>query len=134
MRRAILLSMLISLATACSDTPTSPDAVDTPPYTAIFASTITAQGAASRSFTALGSGEMTLTLTSTTPANIALGLGVGIPRDDGRGCHLARAVTTSAGTTAQIAMPMDAGAFCVQVYDVGEVAQQAGFSVTLTHP
>ncbi len=126
--------MLISLAAACSETPTSPDPVDTPPYSEVFASSITAQGTASRSFNALGAGEMTLTLTSTTPANISLGLGVGIPRDDGRGCHLARAVTTTAGATPQIAMPVEAGAFCIQVYDTGDVTPQAGFSVTLMHP
>jgi hypothetical protein len=93
------------------------------------------EGATSRSFTTTRSGTVSITLqqfgSSTT---MRAGLGVGIPLADGSGCVLSRSVETVAGTTAQLELDVDAGDYCVQVYDLGELTSPTAFTVVLVYP
>lgn len=134
--RLSILALGLVMVAGCSDSPTSPsDPVATdPPYTETFATTISSQGAASRTFVAHGPGTVSLALTSTTPAVLQLGLGIGIPTPSPTACSLTRAVTAVAGTAPQVQVTVDAGTYCVTVYDVGGIASTASFSLTMVHP
>jgi hypothetical protein len=134
MHRALALLILLPFAAACSETPASPTEVSHPPFTAVFASEVLALGTASRSFTAGSPGTVDVTMTATTPAGVGVGVGVGIPRSTANGCLLSHSAVVVAGAAPQLTMPVDAGEFCVQVYEVGVVERQLGFSVTIRHP
>jgi hypothetical protein len=134
MHRIPALLILLCLPAACSETPVSPTELSHPPFTAVFASEVLALGTASRSFTAGGPGTVDVTLTATTPSGVGVGLGVGIPRGTARGCLLSHSAIVVAGALPQIVLPVDAGEFCVQVYEAGVVERPLGFSVTIRHP
>ncbi|MEZ5284094.1 MAG: hypothetical protein R2712_04640 [Vicinamibacterales bacterium] len=129
--------MLIAAAAgACTETPTSATEVsdDGTPTLTTFASLLTAHGASTRSIIAGSAGLVEATLTATDPADAIVGLGLGIPRPDGRGCNLTSALTTTAAAGRVLALPVEPGDYCVQVYDTGQVTTQVGFSVTLSYP
>jgi hypothetical protein len=134
--RTLCLVLLMFAISACSDTPTSPSDTTTalPPYTVIFESTLAPGGTASRTFTATGEGIVTLTLTSSTPDGISMGIGVGIPTSSKSGCSLSRTALAQAASDAHLQVPVEAGGYCVAVYDVGGISQPARFSLTLVHP
>jgi hypothetical protein len=139
MRRPLRLVCFVvaaAVGAACSDSPTSPTdtAVTDPPYTLLFESTVAARGASTRTFVAVGGGNVSVTLTSTTPAGLVLGVGVGVPTAAPAVCSLTRAVTAAAGASPQLSLNVDAGTYCVQVYDTGGVDRSASFSVSLVHP
>jgi hypothetical protein len=130
-----MCSVLLSLAAAaCSETPTTPTDVVIPPHTVVFASEVPSLGTASRSLTAGAPGMVEVTLTATTPAGVRVGVGVGIPRSTASGCLLSQSVFAVAGTAPQLSLPVDAGEYCVQVFEAGTVERQLAFSVTIRHP
>lgn len=134
--RAVGLVLLVLSISACRDTPTSPSDTTTafPPYTVTFESTLAPGGTASRTFTARSDGIATLTLTSSTPMGITIGIGVGIPTPSKSGCGLTRTALAQASSDSHVQVPVEAGSYCVAVYDVGEISQSARFSLTLVHP
>jgi len=134
----LALSAITVLGTGCSNnqTPTSPTAATTASGTEVFASFITAGGTASHTFTVAQAGTISLTLTSLTPAS-TVGLGVGVTGGTGLTCSLSRSVDASptSDATPQLAEAVDAGTYCVQVFDPGTVtAPGTQFSVTIEHP
>lgn len=131
------LTVAVSMSVACSDsaTPTSPTATPTSPVSLTYSTTLAPRGAAARAFTASQGGTVSVTLVSAgPPATVALGLGVGIPRVDGGGCLLAHSVVTSAGPAAQVFTTVDAGNYCVRVFDAGTLTEMVTVTITLTHP
>lgn len=133
--RSALLLVLGLLATACAGTTlTSPTpTADTATLLREFSSQLTPGGSASREFDVTAAGAIAVTLKSTTPAGIKLGMGVGIPRANGS-CALSAAVETVAGTTAQIAINAEAGAYCAKVYDLGTLAEPLPFTISISRP
>ena len=131
MSRAWLLALVV-LSTACGtsyfDLPTAPTA--TPPDPAIFTSQLVRGGSASHQFMRSTAGNIQVTLTDLNPA-VVVGLGVGIPRPDGNGCNLTRSVDTTAGSSPQITITADAGTYCVKIYDIGQIAERATFSIRI---
>ncbi len=82
----------------------------------------------------VGAGTVTVTLTTVGPPVVSVGLGIGVP-GGGASCNLSMAVGSAApATTPQISVPVDAGTYCVQVYDVGAVPDHINFTVSVTHP
>jgi hypothetical protein len=65
---------------------------------------------------------------------LRVGLGVGIPLGDGSGCVLSRSVETVAGNAAQLELSVDAGSYCVQIYDPGTLTTVVPFSINLVYP
>ena len=85
-------------------------------------------------FTMAQTGAVAVTLTAAgPPPTIFMGLGVGNP--SGSTCVLLSGGTTitQAGTTAQLSGTLTAGAYCVQVYDVGNQSAPVTYAVTVVH-
>jgi hypothetical protein len=73
-------------------------------------------------------------LTTVSPPSI-VGLGIGIPGASASICSLSVSLNASAGSTPQITVPVDAGTYCVEIYDAGSLsAPGAAFSMTIAHP
>ena len=103
------------------------------PSTVTFASNLTAGGTASRTFQASQDGIVSLTLESVGPPSVAIGIGVGIVRLNNT-CGLSRIVTATPGTSPQLEVPVDAGNYCVRVFDIGTIADSVAFSLRVAHP
>jgi hypothetical protein len=138
MRRALLAVVLMVLVAACSDsgtTTTNPGPIVIGPLKDIFTSIIYPGGFSAHSFSSSAAGTITVTLTKAGPPDtVVMGLGIGVP-NFGPGCSLTTAVNVSAGSTPQITIPADAGAYCIAIFDVGNVIPTGeGFSITTVHP
>ena len=116
--------------TTTTTTPTTP----TGPTTSIFASRLTPGGAASRSFGATTTGTVTVMLTNAAGPSTVVGLGIGVPTTGVAKCALSTAIKTAPGSTPQISAAVDAGQYCVTVYDLGTLTSPIDFSVTLVYP
>ena len=128
----LLGALLSSVACRGAESPTAPTAVESP-VTVTFASSLYAKGTVTRLFTAAQAGAVTVTLDSLGQP-VVVGLALGLTRADGAGCHGTTSVDTTAGSSPQIASQVDAGNYCVSIYDVGNVSDPVAFSITLVHP
>ena len=91
--------------------------------------------AASRSFTAASAGTATIALTQIgPPADVTVGLGVGIPRADSAGCYLTQTVQTGASSAPQLTAAVEAGSYCVRLFDTGALTSPVAFNVTIVRP
>lgn len=142
--RSVLLTCAIlaalgsaALATACgkdNQTTTTPTPTPTGPTTATFASRLTPGGAVSRSFAATTAGTISVTLTNAGGPSTRVGLGLGIPTTGIAKCGLSRSIVTTPGATPQITANVDAGQYCVTIYDIGTISNPIDFSLTLVYP
>lgn len=114
------------------DIPTLPLAE---PVTETFENQFGVLGSSTRTFVVSETGTVSVTLTAAgPPAGVALGVGVGIPRATGGGCSLSRSVTTAAASAPQLSVTAEPGTYCVQVFDVGTLTGDVGFTVSVRHP
>jgi hypothetical protein len=138
LRHHLLLAPLAAfvLATAgCDDASTATSPTTTSPVTETFSGQFVPGGSASRAFTAASSGTVSITLTQIgPPADVLVGLGVGIPLASGSGCHMSQTVHAGAASAPQITVPVDAGSYCLRLYDRGTLTTQVSFSVTIVRP
>lgn len=105
------------------------------PGTDSFSSSITNGGTSTRTFHVSRNGTVNVTLTSLSLANTQAGLGIGVLDVANGSCKIARTVIATAGTSPQISTQVDAGVYCVAVYDAGNfTAGQHSFSLTVQHP
>jgi hypothetical protein len=129
---------LALLTSACGNntTTTTPTPTPTPtgPTTAIFASRLTPNGAVSRSFGATTNGTVTVMLTNAAGPSNHVGLGIGVPTTGVARCALSTAIDAVPASTPQITANVDAGQYCVTVYDLGTLTTTIDFSVTLNYP
>jgi len=132
--RALGLVAAVALTASCGNSPTEPTAPAASPTTESYSSLLSVKGASSRSFIMLSRGSVSVRLSATTPAETVVGLGIGIPRADGFGCLLNSSVQTAAGAAPQIAVQADAGYYCAQIYDVGNLTDQLAFTIAIVHP
>jgi hypothetical protein len=126
-----------SLTVACGKdaaSTTTPTPAPTSPTTSTFASRLTVNGAVSRSFTATQAGTVTVLLTNAGGPVTRIGLGLGVPTTGLARCALSTAMVTTPGSTPQISAPVDAGAYCVTIYDIGTLTDTIDFSITLVYP
>jgi len=140
MRRSLPLLCLLLAAAACnttaSTTSTTSVTAPTPAVTTeTFSGAVDVGGSAYNPFTiALSGGQVNVILTAAgPPSTIYMGLGVGTY--DGTACTLLTggSVVTPAGTAAQLAGILNAGAYCVMVYDAGNQTASIIYSVTVNH-
>jgi hypothetical protein len=103
------------------------------PGTAVFASTITPGGRATRSFEASVQGPVTITLDSLSAGAVDMGLGIGVVAPDGSGCKLAQIVRVGPGGSPLTAR-IDAGDYCATLFDVGNLTKNETFSMTIRYP
>ena len=126
------------LGAACSNDTSSMPAAPTPtsPSTETLNGAMAQKGTATRTFTALQAGTVSVTFVRTDPASaIVLGLGIGIRSATGIDCQFSRTVNTPPSANPQLTVPVDAGTYCAGVYDIGNVGPNGiTVSVTVTHP
>ena len=137
MRRVIPLALLMALATVACDNgsstpaPTSPSALTTE----TFSGTVAVGSSDFHTFAATQGGTVSVTLNAAgPPATIFMGVGIGTPSSST--CALLSGATadTQAGTTSQLSGTLDAGTYCVEVFDVGNESTPVNYSVTVAHP
>ncbi len=132
-----LVFVLLTAVTAAGcdeDTPTTTPTPDTT-TSVTWSTNLSNGGQTSRSFTTTRNGTVSITLQSLAGSTtLRAGLGVGIPLGDGTGCVLSRSVEATAGATAQLELAVDAGSYCVQIYDPGTLTQPVGFTILLVYP
>lgn len=139
MIRALSLLMLGFSLEACTTGGSSASNSLLAPSAAIttetFAGTVDVGSGDSHTFSvAQSGGQLNVTLTAAgPPSTIYMGIGVGTP--SGASCALLTSaqVLTQAGTTAQLSGTVNAGTYCVQVFDAGNQTSQVSYAVTVTH-
>ena len=104
------------------------------PGTVTFASGITPAGTATRTFEASTAGQVVVTLTELSAGPVQAGLGLGIYATDGSGCKLAQIVRVVPGEAPHITTQVDAGDYCVSLWDVGNFTKNETFSIRIQHP
>lgn len=134
---ALALATLASLVAAgCGNSSTAATAPTTAtgPVTENVSGALTVGGLSSHTFNAFTAGTIAVTLTSVSTPSTVVGLGVGVYNSVTFVCSLTTSLNTTAGTTAQISVPVDIGTYCVEVYDVGKLAAPTGFAISIVHP
>jgi hypothetical protein len=126
----VLLALTISAFDASCDLPPGPSTTGGVAET--FTGTLLPQGSSVYMFTVLSAGVVSVHLSNVEPLTVALGLGVGTRKNDA--CVLTSS-SPSAVTESlpQIAVSMNAGQYCVEVFDTGNVSGSASFSVVIKH-
>jgi len=144
--KKLLLALALGLASvACNPgnsassvatTPTTP-APTVPITSETFSGTVDPAGRAIHQFTiTLSGGQINVTLTSAgPPATIFMGLGVGLFSSVDGSCSLLTngSVLTPAGATAQLSGTLNAGSYCVAVFDAGNQVAPVSYSVIVNH-
>ena len=98
-----------------------------------YSSTVLPGGATARSFGAATDGTATITMVDFSPASVAtLGMGVGFQRNDQSGCEVSAVTFATRG--AQLSVPVDAGKYCVKVFDPGTLTGLTAFTIKILHP
>lgn len=133
--RALLMAVLALAAAGCDDATTATSPTVTSPVTETFNGQFLPGGTAARAFTAASSGTVSITLTQIGPqADAVVGLGVGIPQSAGTGCLLTQTTQTGASSSPQLTVPVDAGSYCVRLYDTGTLTATVAFTLTIVRP
>jgi hypothetical protein len=131
-----LLALLV-LASGCQSTQDLQPLPTTPadPTTERFSGTVAVGGTVTNPFTVmLSGGLLTVTLTAAgPPSNVVMGITLG--RWDGTTCTSLQGgtVPASAGASPQLSGNVDAGSYCLSVFDVGNLSAPATFNATVTH-
>jgi hypothetical protein len=132
---ALLLPFIALALAACGNDATATSPTATSPVTETFTGQVIAGGSASHAFTAASAGTVSLTLASLgPPTDLVVGFGVGIPQANGASCLLSQSVQTGASTLPQITTQVDAGTYCVRLYDLGTLKSPTAFTVTIVRP
>jgi len=115
--------------TATTTTPTTTTAT----VTDTFAGTLTANGAASYSFTTATSGNVTATIASLTPDSTLI-VGLGLGTWNGNACQIVLAKDQATQFSYVVGQASSAGSLCVRIYDVGRVIDPTTYEVQVNHP
>jgi hypothetical protein len=121
-----------SSSSSSSSSVTGPSAT---PTTEVFTGTVPVGGSDSHNFTvALSNGQLNVILTQAgPPSTIYMGLGVGNPGTSGCTLLSGGSTATPGGATAQLSGTVNAGSYCVSVFDIGNQTVDVTYSVTVTH-
>lgn len=137
--RAALIVVLAALSASCNTTDAS-SAGTLPPSpapitTETFTGTVAVGSTNFHSFAvALSNGLLTVTLTAAgPPSNISMGLALGTPGDGVCSQLMNASVRTSAGSSPQLGGTVNAGPYCVAIFDVGNQTAPVGYALTVTH-
>ncbi len=130
--QVVLAALLLGgIAIACNSGSSSPTA-STVTTTDTFNGSIAPNGGAYYPFTVVGSGTYTATLATLAPqSTITMGFGVGQPT--GTTCSLINYVENARVGTV-LSGAITAGAYCVAIYDIGNVQGSINYTLTVVHP
>jgi hypothetical protein len=136
----LLLGVCAAFSISCDNgssdttTPTSPSATL---VTENFTGTVDVGGESNNPFNVTASGgQVNVILTAAgPPATIYMGIGVGTWTASTTTCTLLTNGYTlaPAGSTAQLSGTLNAGAYCVKIFDAGNETAQISYAVTVTH-
>jgi hypothetical protein len=141
MRSVIGLALLVATVGAaggCSSGSSSP--LTTAPSTALitetFPGTVPVLGSDVHSFTASQAGEVDVTLTAVgPPTTIQVGLAIGsLASANSTICLPISGGATTATTGSTLTGTLNAGTYCVMVFDVGNDTGPLTYTVTVKHP
>jgi hypothetical protein len=136
---ALLIVSALAAASCSSGDDTSTSTLTTSPTVPLatenVSGTVAVGGSDVHAFTVATSGQaINVTLTAAgPPATIFMGIGVGAPV--GSTCQLLSGGSTigQAATVAQISGTINAGAYCLMVYDAGNQTGPVTYAATVTH-
>ena len=118
---ALLVSTACALAVGCGKAART---------TETLSGTVAQQSSVSSTVAVVADGQFDVTLSSIDPS-VTIGLGIG--QFSGTSCSLlASNSTATAGTV--VSAEVQAGTYCVSVYDVGTLSGSVTYSLTVTHP
>ena len=123
--------LLAAGALACGGSPTQPAST----ITDTFSGTVSENTMSSNTFTMTQTSTATVTVVSFSPVStITMGVGIGTPQTDGSCSLIASNDAVQAG--AVLSTDLNAGTYCVAVYDVGNVAATVpiAYQLTVDHP
>ena len=129
MLRFCVLALLAGVATACGGDSASTTAPSTA-ATDTFASRLAVGGAATHAFTISTSSTLTVTLDTISPV-VVVGVGFGAADASSGSCTLTASVETAGGAADQLTNAVQAGSYCVKIYDIGNLTQTATFSISI---
>lgn len=132
--RCLLFAALLAAA-GCDDATTATSPTVTSPVTELFSGQFMPGGTAAHAFTAASAGTVSITLSQLGPqAGLVVGLGIGIPQSNGSGCLMTQIMEAGAATSPQLTVQVDQGSYCVRLHDLGTLASQVAFTVTIVRP
>jgi hypothetical protein len=137
LRLACLVLSAVGLSACGDDTPTSPSQ-SAGGFSQFYIGTMAPGGSGFFSFAVASKGQLSLTLASVSspgghpavPARMRLGYGV----PSGTGCALTASVVVGARLDPQIVTPIEAGTYCAQLSDAGELSGAVEFAVRIVYP
>lgn len=134
---ASLLAATLALASACAPKSATPVGPTTDPVTENFTGTVAVGGATSHPFTVKEANQITsITLTQAgPPVTIFMGLGIGYWTASTSTCTLLSGGAVQASAIPQLNGYTQVGAYCVQVFDVGNIpeGQTVTYAVSVLH-
>jgi hypothetical protein len=138
MRRILGALILGVTAVGCgSSSPAGSSATSptTPAISDSFSGTVDAGGKDLHQFSVtLSGGQVNVILMSAgPPSTIYMGVGVGTWADSACTLLTNGSIVTQAGSTAQLSGTLDAGSYCVMVYDAGNQVATVNYAVTVNH-
>jgi hypothetical protein len=141
MRRSILVVLALAVPLlGCDNSGTSSSGVTQPsvPLTSqTFTGSVPVGGSSTNTtFVVATSGEVDITMTALgPPANIIMGLAIGIPSTTDSSCAAPAAAGQNVQASATPLMgSLQAGTYCVKIYDVGYQTGPINYTVTVAHP
>ena len=140
MKRCLALVLLLA-STGCSggsnSSPTIAPSTTPPlaPTSETFTGTVPVGGSDFHAFTvALNNGQLTAALTAAgPPPTIFMGLGVGTVTSGTCTLITGGSAIIQAGPTAQLSGQVNAGTYCVAVFDAGNQSADVTYTVVVTH-
>jgi hypothetical protein len=139
---AIAVAAACALASGCAtddSSSSSSSSTSTSPTAAVItenvSGTVQIGGSDTHPFTvALSGGQLNVILTAAgPPSTIYMGLGIGTYASSTCTLLSNGYVVTQAGATAQLSGTVNAGSYCLQVYDAGNQTAAVTYAVTLNH-
>lgn len=145
LRLALLVSVAVVPAACGDDTPTSPTTDTSTTTTTVaeasvtesFSGVLPVASARFYSFEVSANGTVTVSLDNVggvtgVPSTIWVGLGLGTP--EATDCSTTTSLNTQAGGGPHISTTLTPGTYCARIYDIGNLAGSAPFTVTIAHP
>ena len=130
---AIACAVLTAAACGSSTAPsTTTTTTVTGAVTESYFSSVVPGGTTTHAFSA-NAGTIVVTLQSSGPPDsVAISFGIGIPSLGGGACSLATTLTATPG--ASLSAAVDAGSYCVEVWDPGRLTKQTSFVLVIARP
>jgi hypothetical protein len=126
----VILSAGCGLLNNDSTSPSTPTTI-----TDTWSNTLAVKGTSFYTFTVASAGPVSVTLsTLSRTSTVAVGLGLGTPNGTAS-CTLSSSTSSAiAASTPQITVTENAGTYCAQIYDVGNLTTASSFTITIVHP